>query len=303
MTEENINREDLIDLPPIKKITVQFLHFIFSIIDQLVDVLRKSKILILSGLISGAIAGYLYYSTRTPYFQVTMIAESSSIYRKTLAEMIKSLNNLIISQSYDQLAKELGVTEPHVRKLGSVQMTSLQDESLENDTSTKYSQPFKIVAHINQTELTDTFQNAIANYLNNKSSFRKIKNEQIKFYKEKIAFIDKELAKLDTLKTEYNRFFASPKITTTYYSNDVDPSNIYKHANDLFNEKGSIMVWLSSDSNPIRVMDEFKSPKQPQSTSRFGTVLYGALIGLGINFLLGLYLSLYRKIRNLQSKF
>jgi hypothetical protein len=295
MTEENIKREDEIVLPPLKKVTVQFLRFIFSVVDLMLEVLRRSRFLLLIGLIAGLAAGYFFYTSRASYFEVSMIAESSSVHRKTLAEMIKSLNDLIASQSYGKLAAELQISDPEARQITHIEMSSLLDESLENDTSTKFNVPFKVIARIKQTELTDTFQNAIVNYLDNKPMLKKVKEQQVKYYTEKLDFIERELAKLDTLKTEYNRFFASSKITTTYYSNDVDPSNIYKHANELFNEKGAIMSWLISDSKPIQVIDEFKSPTLPQSYSRFKLTIYGALIGFCICFLVGLYRYLYRK--------
>jgi hypothetical protein len=302
MNEENIKREDYIDLPPLKKITVQLLRFIFSIVDLFADVAMKSKLLLLTGLITGLAVGFSYYSSRSAYFEVSMIAESSVAYRKTLEEMILSLNELIGSRSQAKLASELGISLQQARQINSIELTSLFNESLENDTSTKYNVPFKIIARIRNTELTDSFQNAIVNYLDNKPSLKKIKEEQVKFYNEKLAFTDKELAKLDTLKTEYNRFLASSKITTTYYSNDVDPSTVYKQSNDLINEKGTILYWLSSNSKPIQVIDEFKSPVSPQSNSRFKSLFYGALIGLGICFLLGLNIELYRRTRDYKGK-
>jgi hypothetical protein len=78
----------------------------------------------------------------------------------------------------------------------------------------------------------------------------------------------------------------------------VDPSKIYKQSADLINEKGTILYWLSTNSKPVLIIDEFKTPVLPQSYSLFKSLTLGALIGLGICFLLGLYLELYRKIRN-----
>jgi hypothetical protein len=298
MNEENIRSEDHIDLPPLKKIAIQILHSIFSVIDLFAEVIRKSKLLLLTGLISGLAVGFSYNTSRPAYFEVSMIAQSSSAYRKTLVEMIQSLNGLIGSRSQAKLANELSISEQQATQISLIEMTDLFNESLENDTSTKYNQPFKIRARIRNSNLTDTFQNAIENYLNNKPSLKTVKDGQVRFYKEKLAYTDKELAKLDTLKTEYNRFLASSKITTTYYSNDVDPSTIYKQSNDLINEKGIVLYWLSSYSKPVQVIDEFKSPMSPQSHSLSKSLTLGALIGLGICFLLGLYLELYRKIRN-----
>ena len=298
MNEEQIKSEDYISLPPFKKITIQFLRFIFSVVDQLFEVVRKSKLLLLTGLITGLAVGFSYYSSRTAYYEVSMIAQSSAVHRKTLAEMIHSLNALIGTRSYGKLATELSISEQHAKQLNFIEMTGMLNESLDNDTSTKLNQPFKINARILSTELTDTFQNAVVQYLDTKPYLKKILEEQIKFYNEKLTFIDKELAKLDTLKTEYNRFFSSSKITTTYYSNDVDPSAIYKQSSDLINDKGAILYWLSSNSKAVQVIDEFKGSSMPQSNSRFKSLAYGALIGLGICFLLGLYMELYRKITN-----
>jgi hypothetical protein len=298
MNEENIQSEDHIELPPLKKIAIQILRSFFSVIDLSAEVIRKSKLLLLTGLITGLAVGFSYYSSRPPYFEVSMIAESSAAYRKTFSEMIKSLNLLIGSGSQGKLAAELDISEQQARQISLIEMTGLSNESLENDTSTKYNQPFKIIARIHNPSLTDTFQNAIEKYFDNKPALKRIKDDQVRFYNEKLAYTDKELAKLDTLKTEYNRFLASSKITTTYYSNDVDPSTIYKQSNELINEKGTIVYWLSTNSKPVQVIDEFKSPVSPQSYSLIKSLTFGALIGLCICFLLGLYLELYRKIRN-----
>jgi hypothetical protein len=226
-----------------------------------------------------------------------MIAESSAAYRKTLSEMIQSLNALIGSRSQGKLASELDISEQQARQISFIEMTGLSNESLENDTSTKYNQPFKIIARIHNPVFTDTLQHAIEKYINNKPTLKKVQDDQVRFYNEKLAYTDKELAKLDTLKTEYNRFLASSKITSTFYSNDVDPSTFYKQSNDLINEKGTIVYWLSKNSKPVQVIDEFKSSALPQSYSLIKSLSFGALIGLGICFLLGLYLELYRKIR------
>lgn len=298
MNEENIKSEDHIDLPPLKKTAIQILRSIFSVIDLFAEVIQKSKLLLLTGLISGLAVGFSYYSSRPAYFEVSMIAESSAAYRKTLSEMIKSLNALIGSRSQGKLANELDISDQQARQISLIEMTGLSNESLENDTSTKYNQPFKIVARIHNPVLTDTFQHAIEKYLNNKPTLKSIQDAQVKFYNEKLTYTDNELAKLDTLKTEYNRFLASSKIATTFYNNAIDPSTIYKQSNDLINEKGTILFWLSSNSKPIQVIDEFKSPVLPQSYSLVKSLSFGALIGLGICFLLGLYLELYRKIRN-----
>jgi len=298
MNEENIKSEDYISPPPIKKLTIQFLRFIFSIVDKMFEVVKKSKLLLLIGLILGLAMGYTRYLSRSNNFEVSMIGQSTAVQRKTLGEMVQSLNELVLTRSYPELAKELGISEQQAGKLRSIELTGLLNESLDNDTATKNNQPFKIIAGISNPDLTDTFQNAIITYLDNKPSLKRIIGEHIKFEYEKLSFIDGELAKLDTLKSVYNRFLASSKITSTYYSNNADPSSIYKQANDLLDEKGKVLSWLSSNPKPIQVIDEFKTPVLPRANSRFKSLLYWALIGLGIFYFLALYIELHRKFRN-----
>jgi hypothetical protein len=198
MNEESIKNEDYLELPPLKKITIKFLRILFSVVDQLFDVLKKSKLLLLTGLITGMAVGFSYYSSRSVYYEVSMIAESSVAYRKTLSEMVQSLNDLIGSGSQIKLARELGMSEEQVKEISRIELVGIYNESLENDTSTKYNQPFKIIARIHNTTLTDTFQNAIISYLDNKPLFKKIRDEQVVFYNEKLKFTNQQLAKLDT---------------------------------------------------------------------------------------------------------
>jgi len=303
MNEENIKSEDYIDLPPLKKITIQFLSFIFSTLELFIQVFKSGKLLLLAGLISGLGVGFAYYSSRPVYYEISMIAESSDLYKKTVSEMIKSLNELIASGSYPKLSDELGISESNSKSISFIDLTNLNNDPIEKDTSTKFNQPFKILARISNPQLTDTFQTAITRYLNGKRTLKRIKTDQVKFYQEKLSFIEKELAKLDTLKTEYNHFLALSKITTTYYSNDFDPATIYVHSNDLVDEKGTIMYWLSKNAESIIVIDEFKSPAFPQSYSLKKSLTLGALAGLLFSFLLALFRELYKKTRRFKGSF
>jgi hypothetical protein len=302
MNDENIKSEDYISPPSIRKLTIQFLRFIFEIVDTLLGVFKNRTLLLLTGLILGLAFGYYRYLSRSANFEISMIGQTSTVHRKTLVEIVQSLNELIFSSSYVTLAKELGVSEQQTRKLRNMELTGLMNESLENDTSSKYDLPFKIIVGVSNPEPADSFQNGIVHYLENKPSLKKSNEEEIKFHNEKLSFIDGELAKLDTLKTVYNRYLASPKITATYYSNNVDPSNLYKRSADLLDEKGKVMSWLSANSKPILVIDEFKTPVLPKGISRLKSLFYYALIGIGVFYFLGLYMELHRKFRIYERK-
>jgi hypothetical protein len=297
MNEENIKSEDYISLPGFKKISILILEFIFAISRQIVYTIKNNKLLLATGLVTGLIVGYSYYSSRPVYYEVTMIAESKQLQNNTVSEMIKQLDILLKTQSYQKFGSEVGLTETEARQMLGIRAISLTDDGLENDTSTKIHQPIKIVANIKNSSLADKFQSGVIDYMNNKPSLKKIKEDQVKIYEGKLQFIDNELARLDTLKIEYNHFLASSKISATFYNNAFDPANIYLQSNNIMAEKVLIQSWLSTDSKPIVAIDDFKGTMIPQSVSIVKSLLTGALIGFLVCFLLGLFIDLNQKIK------
>ena len=297
MNEENIKSDDYISIPGFKKIIILILHSFFSVFHQFVDVLKNSKLLLAAGLVTGLVVGYSYYTTRPVFYEVSMIAESTQLYKRTVGEVVKQLDQLIKTQSYSKLAGELNLSDNEARQLSSIAASSLDNESMESDTSTKMHQPFKIVATIRRNDLADKIQLGVVNYLNNKPSVKRMKEDKIRINNIKLALIDRDIAKLDTLKTEYNKFLASSKISTTFYSNAFDPANVYLQSSAILEEKEKLMTWLSTDSLPILVIDEFKTITASQSASLFKSLLWGTAIAVGICFLLGLFIELDRKIK------
>ncbi|MFI5153325.1 MAG: hypothetical protein ACHQET_08340 [Chitinophagales bacterium] len=302
MNEEKINSEDYIALPSLRKIILIILHYFFALIDQIGEVFRKHKLLMLTGLVSGLVLGYSYFSTRQVYYEVSMVAESPIAYKKTIAQIINSLNQLVKTGSHKKLAAELNLTEFQVQNLLSIAALSLGNEPLDKDSSTLFHQPFKIEAGIKDPEISDSFQIAIVQYLNNKSSLKRMTESQTKFYNEKLAFIDRELQKLDSLKTEYNHFLATSKVSATFYNNAFDPSRAYIQSSDLMNDKEKAVAWLSRDNQPILVIDEFKGPAMPQSTSLMKSLFLGTLITVTCCFFLGLLIELYKKTNRYKFK-
>ena len=297
MNEENIYREDQINFPRLKKIFFQILRSVFGIIDYLKRTLIRAKYLVLVGFLTGLAVGLASYYSQSLHYDISMVAECSSLRKKVVAELVGSLNDLIKSQSYGKLANEFGIPEQQVRNISYIEATDLNNGPLANDTSSKFNEPFKISARINDPALTDSFQIGIVRYLNNKPLLKTVKEEQVKFYQEKLAFINEELAKLDTLKTAYNHFLASSKSTATIYSNVFDPSEIYVHSDDLINEKGTILYWLSKNTRSFIVIDEFKTPAVPQSFSLSKSLVLWGLSGILFGYLLGLYRELYRETK------
>jgi len=292
MDEQNIRSEDYIDLAVLKKIIVQILFAFFAFFRYIIKVFNRSKLLLLAGLIVGLVLGYSQYSTKTKYYEVTMIIESTEVLNKTIAEMLKQLNNLVRTGSHKKLSAELKISENEARQVMLIEPYTMKNEALETDTTTRTYQPFKIMARIKDPEITDKLQNAIFQYLNENPFSKKVKDEDRKMYVAKLAFIDKELSFLDTLKKEYNHFLASGKLPSNIYNNAMDPANIYIQSNSLADQRDAIVQWMNREQNPVMVIDNFKCTYAPQSFSLSSSLITSSWISMGICFLLGLFIEL-----------
>jgi hypothetical protein len=297
MNQEKINQEDYIDIPPLKRLIFQILELFFSILNLFSAVFRKRRLLLSIGLAAGFIYGYYYYYNRSSRFEVFMIVESSNLTKQTVAEMMKNLKSLISTQSYSRLSGELHMSLDHVKQIRNLATLTMDNEPLLNDTSTRFLQPFKISASLGKAELSDELQQSLIQYLNSKAGVKKLTEDQIKFNEEKLRFIDKELSKLDSLKIQYTHFLAASKVSATFYNNALDPAEIYKQSSALMKDKEEVMTWLSTSSQPIFVIDEFKTPVKAEASSLGRALFLGASIGIATCLLFGLLLELSEKTR------
>ena len=297
MNEDSIKSDDYISIPGFKKILVFFLQLFFSFFRRLVEVIKNSKLLLAAGLLSGLIVGYSYYSTRPKFYEVSMISESPMLTKRTVAEMVGQLNQLVKTGSIAKLASALQLTAREASQLSAIDALDLDNDPLKNDTSTRLRQPFKITAAIKENDLADKMQTALVNYFNNKPSLKKIQEDKKEINLQKLSFIDHELATIDSLQSDYNKFLASSKISSTVYNNAFDPAKIYEQSLLLMNEKEKILNWLSTDAQPILVIDEFKSTLAPQSATLFKSLMLGCVAFVGFAFIIGLFYDLEKRMR------
>ena len=296
MADQSINPEDQIFIPSLKNIVKQLLVLFFGAISFFVFVAKKSKFLILGGLICGLLLGYVYYSIKPKFYKVSMIVDFNVLTKKTYAEMIDQLNKLASTGSKQKLARELGISDEVATNILFIDAKNINNVPLRNDTSSKIRQPFKVIVALVKNDLYDSVQTAIINYLNNSPYLKRIKEEERKIYVNKILFIDRELAKLDSLKDEYNRFLSSSKISATFYNNAFNPADIYIQSNNLTNQKETILRAINIDGAAVSVIDGFKGASSSQSISLFKALGLIGGIGLLAGYLVGLLIETRKKV-------
>jgi LPS O-antigen subunit length determinant protein (WzzB/FepE family) len=291
-----ISADDYISYAGIKGMLAQLFRLFVRMIDFINLILFRNKYLILGGLLLGLLMGYLYYNSKKNAYKVSMIVEFTELNKKTFAEMFSQLNTLILTGSHDQLAQELLVPVSIARNIGFIETFNINNEPLFKDTSTRVNQTFKVVVSVNNNAITDTLQTALIRYLNNNPYLHQVKTSQKKIAEHKLAFIDSELTKLDSLKSEYNRFLANSKINSTFYNNAINPAEIYAQSSNLMNERERTLRWLELNASPVNVVSGFKMPAKPLSSSLQKWLILFGFGGLLIGFLVGLFRELKRTL-------
>ena len=298
MSEKNIHPEDQIDLSGVRAVFYGLLRAFFKCLSFIGLVIRRNKYVISLSLALGMALGYIYYAKKPSHYKATMVVRFNMLTKEIYGEMVEQLNHLIAYAPRARLARDLQVSQNVSDKLIFVEAQNLDNGYLVNDTSTKIDQPFKITISLRDDYdfALDTLQTGILNYLNGSPFLKAAREQQTEMEQFRLESLDKDLAKLDTLKTEYNRFLASSRMSATFYNNASNPADFYSQTLNLLLQREATIESLKVDSLPVVVMDGFKLTERPGpgSIPRL-VILFGIVAGV-ITFLVAFMVEARRRI-------
>lgn len=268
------------------------LESFFRIAGFIKTTVYKKRELIIAGLLAGMAAGGIYYVVKPKLYKVSMLVTYNKLTKRTYAEIITRLNTLTGSG----LATELQIPAQIADDIAFIAALNINGEELEKDTSSKVNQPFRIEAGLFKNASADTIGKAILSYLNNRPYFKKLSEIDRRNNMERLAFIEKELNKLDTLKTGLNHFLGSSKVTTTIYNNAMDPAGVYAQSNNLAYVREQAQRALYVDNDAVSLIDGFKKTDSYQSRSLLNLVCIMGFAGLFAASLLALFMEIKIKL-------
>ncbi|MGV3765443.1 MAG: hypothetical protein ACO1NW_04910 [Chitinophagaceae bacterium] len=298
MPDKMVHPHDQIALPNLRDIITGMLKDFFSLLGFFSDSIKKGLFFIAALTFIGLAAGTVKYLISVPYYKASMIVVHNKLVKRTYGEILFQLNQLVEAKAHDKVAQHLGISRELAQTLLFIEGRNMNQDQLITDTSSKANQSFKIIAGLSNNSNLDSIEYAIIKYLNNIPYVKRVSDFEKLSSKEKIKFIDRDLEKLDTLKTEFNKFLSSSKVSATIYNNAINPSELYAQSNLLVNERGYAVRTLSIDNEAVIIIDGFKATDNYQSGSlkssalKFG--LYGMLIGLAI----GMFFEAKRRVSN-----
>ena len=290
--------EDYISLSVIKNAILDFFGFLFRGVELISLSLRRNFFLFFICCLMGVAASYLIFLLRPKFYVSEMTVYYNDLTRKDYSEIINNLNSLVITQSYQDLEKELHLSKDVVKNIKGLQALKINGETLDKDTSSKIGQPFKIQFKLDHVGETEPLQNALINYLNNNPYLKLTKEGQKKVYQDKLAFIEREQQKLDSLKSSYNSAIASSKMSATFYNNAMNPADLYVQSNSLANQKEFILKWLNNESEAVILIDGLKKPVNADIFSLKVLLIVGLTCGIALGILTCILAAITKEVQS-----
>lgn len=294
MAERNNNNSDEITLRSVKDSFVNLLLAIYSVFLAGYSFFFRNKIIILICIILFAGIGFVFSMKVKQVYSLRMTVSHNDLTKRTYAESIDQLNRLAQSKSYKQLSHELNLDEAIAEKIRALETYNMYGDLLLKDTSNSRTLPFIISAEVFNNSIADSLQESLLIYFNNNKYLKARKEIQKRIFEEKLIFISSELSKLDSLKSQYNQFLGSSGKSAMFYNNAFNPAEIYERSSEYQEQKEFVISWLNNEYQTLKLIEGFKPVIRPVDGLRERIILYFALGGILIGFLLSALVELHK---------
>ncbi|MBW3544518.1 MAG: hypothetical protein KY428_02770 [Bacteroidetes bacterium] len=296
---------------------------------------RKYILLIAAGLLIGAGMGYLSFNAFKPYYSSQMVVSSRYYSAEMMENAIQELNQLAGEGNDAILARKLGLSPEQaaqIRSFETAPITTTEDmvtienilqqvkDSKELDpamqealrerlTNTFYN--FEVVVTVYDITILDTLEKGLNQYLYDNDYVKRrvsVENENLRLLRDKLRQDQKQLNQLKTLQAEAYKRIAETGQTG---SNNVifgtpetvnAPLNVYLQDLDFSRELLETNKKLELN-RALEVVSGFTPYGRPASLSFKGQLITGALIGLGMAYLIIMLLSMNQALNRYETNY
>jgi hypothetical protein len=287
MTDPGYNSEDYISFEHIKSFLYSIAKGIFSVVDYASGLIKKYWMLFLVLVVLGTGIGYLLKSIVIFNSELSMLVKFNDLDPSTYLGIVNSLNDQAKSKAYDRLAAELDIKKDDAAQITEVSMDKPGKVTWAPDDSAAARTPFIITVTLRSITAADAVQSAILAYFNNNSYIKKLKEGQLAYFQDELAYDNSELRKLDSLKSEYTRSLSAGKNPTIYY-NAFNPADIYARSAILMDRKYNLAIWFATEENAASMISGVKQERVSAKRS-LSLVVWGFLIGVVLSFLIAIW--------------
>jgi len=275
MTPSNIQPDDYISFSGLRTFLGDLFRFFFKCCRLATGSIRNRIWLVITGTLLGGSLGLLYHMASGQKYKVSMLVQYRVLDKTIYRNIISDLNQMIVYGSRGQVAAQLGVPLrliERVNKLGTADLNGkpLTEESISNFPI------FEITAELRSPLGADSLGNALISYINSLPYLYGEIGEQRKIREDRLSFIQKQLANIDSLKK----------------NNLPDPASIYRQSYSLDSLRAAIRSYLIHGDRAISEITSFRAADKPQSAPAALVVVVLALGGFLVTFMIAVFLEL-----------
>ena len=261
---------------------------LFSFLKQ---ALLKKSLIIIFFTVTGLVLGYLKQYVSKPVYKGSMQVTQNDVSKEIFTKKIQTIGNLLETKSYNVVARKLFIPQEVASNLCNISVISL-----DHDTANVGS--FLITIESNDNQNGDTLQAGILKYLNSFEYVNTLKKIQRELYREKIIFIDKQLAQLDSFKVIYAKSMSHVNVgSVNLMMNQNDMSDLFKQSADLIKEKQQLTENLNGHENIVYVMDDLSISEKPNRGSIASNILKFVAFSFLIGYVIAMLSLLNDKLR------
>jgi hypothetical protein len=275
MTPSNIQPDDYISFSGLRTFLSGLFRFFFKCCRLAADSVRNRLWLVVTGTLLGGSLGWLYHSVSGQKYKVSMLVQYRALDKMIYRDIVSDLNQMIVYGSRGQVAAQLGVPLPLIERVNKLGTADLNGKPLTDETISNFP-IFEITAELRSPLGADSLGNALIGYINNLPYLYGEIGEQRKIREDRLFFIQKQLANIDSLKK----------------NNLPDPASIYRQSYSLDSLRAAIRSYLIHGDRAISEITGFRAADKPQSAPAAFVVVVLALGGFLVTFLIAALLEL-----------
>jgi hypothetical protein len=290
MNEKQYHSEDQINFVGLKNFVYAFLQEFFRFVEFTGTVVRKKLVYLIVGAILGIAVGLLYYYKKPQVYKASMTAIFNKLNPRTYGQVLEDLNSLLATGESTKFAELLQIPADVAAQVILIDGRNMSNRPLTSDTSNRVFQLFKVNVVLANNITIDTLHTALIKYFRNLPYLKNMSEVEMQFQQKRLNVVESDISKLDTLKSEVNRFLAASKVSSNVYNNAINPAEIYEQSILLNKEWENATRLLKIENYPVSLIDGFKVVKVPRSRPLLDLLLIIGSIGLFTGFLFGLLL-------------
>ncbi len=247
---------------------------ISKLILKVITLIKQNLAFLILFLIGGVIAGALFYNTKIPVYESSMLVSTGIVKSSVAGSLVEEVQELISEQNNTLISQKLNIKNTS-SKLKMLEVVDV-DEKIDNGKV----DIIKIVVRVTETSVLENLEQSLINYLEQTKYVQKrvaIKKDNIN---KEIAFLSKELEEVSRLKSNISKI--SEKGNTTNTSFDLE--DIYRQSMQLFERKLVLEHDLKTIEN-FQVIQGFTAYQKPVSPKLSLSLVGGFAAGLILAFL------------------